>query len=97
MAVIVKNPYFKLLANNISLFILKKFFLEKIDSNIKANASFLHFLIQEIVNIKIDNTINYDHDISITTFFTTNTKKNYIFEIIRVRIITLINIIQVIN
>lgn len=34
---IVKNPYFKLPTNNITPFTLKEFFLEKIESNFKAN------------------------------------------------------------
>lgn len=37
MDAVVKKSYFKLLANNIMSFILKKFSLEKIDSNIKAD------------------------------------------------------------
>ncbi len=37
---VVKNPYFKLLADNITPSTLKEFSLEKIDSNIKADAYF---------------------------------------------------------
>lgn len=42
---VVRNPYFKLLANNITPFTLEEFSLNKIDSNIKADALFLHSLI----------------------------------------------------
>ncbi len=37
---VVKNPYFKLPANNITLSTLKKFFLEKIKSIIKVDVLF---------------------------------------------------------
>lgn len=49
---IIINPYFKLLVNNFSFFIFNKFFLEKIDNNIKTNKFFLQFLIKKITNIK---------------------------------------------
>lgn len=48
---IIKNAYFKLSANNITLFILEKFFLEKIKNNIKVDTSFSHSLIREISDI----------------------------------------------
>lgn len=48
---IVKNPYFKLSANNITFSILEGFSLEKIESNIKADAFFLDSLIREISDV----------------------------------------------
>lgn len=76
---VVKNLYFKLSVNNITFFMLEKFFLEKIDNNIKVNIYFLYFLIQEAISIKIVNTTNYDNNISVTTFSIANSKKNLYF------------------
>ena len=52
MDAIVKNSYFKLSANNITLSTLKEFSLEKIKSNIKADAPFFHSLIREASDVK---------------------------------------------
>lgn len=49
---IVKNLYFKLLANNITASILKEFCLKKIKSNIKADAPFFYSLIRKVSGIK---------------------------------------------
>lgn len=94
---VIKNPYFKLLANNIILSILKKFFLEKIDSNIKMNIFFLHSLIWEKASVKIVNIADYDSDTSATTLFATNSKKNLYFYIVRTRTMSPTNIVQTIN
>lgn len=72
---VVKNPYFKLWADNINPSTLEKFFLEKIDNNIKANAPFLHSLIWEAADVKIVNSANYDSNTSATTFFAANSKE----------------------
>lgn len=64
---------------------LKEFFLEKIDSNIKADTLFLHSLIQEAVGVEIVNTTDYDSDTSATTFSAINSKENLYFEIIRAK------------
>ena len=61
MDIIIKNSYFKLLANNITLSILEKFYLEKIENNIKADISFFHFLKGEAFSI------NSNKNMSITT------------------------------
>lgn len=75
----VKNFYFNLSDNNITLSILEGFSLKKIDNNIKADISFLHFLIWEVVGVKIINTADYNSDTSATTPFATNNKKNLHF------------------
>lgn len=49
---IVNYSYFKLPINNITLFILEKSLLEKIERNIKADIPFFHHLIREISAIK---------------------------------------------
>lgn len=49
---VVKNPYVELLVNNITLFILEKFFLEKIKNNIKVDTVFLHSLIKKASDVK---------------------------------------------
>lgn len=51
MDTIVKNSYFKLSANIITFFIFKKFFLEKIKSNIKTNVIFFYSLIKKVSGI----------------------------------------------
>lgn len=58
MNVIIKDLYLKLLTNNIIFSIFKEFSIEKIESNIKENASFLHSLIRELTSIKKINAIN---------------------------------------
>lgn len=57
---------------------LKKFSLKKINSNIKVDILFLHFLIKKLADVKIVKTSNYDKDIA-TIFFITNSKKNSYF------------------
>lgn len=79
MYAVIKNSYFKLLVNNITLPILEVFSLEKIDSNIKIDISFLYFLIQVAIDVKRVSTIYCDHDISTTIFFTANSKKKLYF------------------
>lgn len=58
--IVVKNSYFKLLAYNITPFILEEFFLKKIKNNIKANISFFYSLIREVSGIKKVNAANSD-------------------------------------
>ena len=48
---VIKNLYFKLLADNITPSIFKKFSLEKIESNIKVDIFFFHSLIRETSDI----------------------------------------------
>ncbi len=79
MDTVVRNPYFKLLANNITPSMLEEFSLEKIDSNIKADAPFLHFLIQEAAGVEIVNTANCDSDTSATTSSAANSEENLYF------------------
>lgn len=79
MNAVVRNLYFKLSANNITFSILEKFFLEKIDSNIKANISFLYLLIQEAVGIKIINIANFDSNTFATIPSTINSEENLYF------------------
>lgn len=79
MDAVVENLYFNLSANNITSSTLKKFSLKKIDSNIIADVSFLHCLIQEAAGVKIVNTTNYDNNTSATIFFAANSKENLYF------------------
>ena len=67
MDAIVKNPYFKLPANNITLSTLEEFSLEKIESNFKLNAPFFHSLIREVSGIFKVNTANGAKNTSNTT------------------------------
>lgn len=70
ISVIVKNLYFKLLADNIILSILKKFSLKKIESNIKKDACFLDFLIKKAASIRKVNVTNCSNK-------TTNSRKDF--------------------
>lgn len=79
MYTIIRNIYFKLSINNIILFKLEGFFLEKIDNNIKANALYLHFLIRKTVGVKKVNVVKYNKDIFAIIFLTTNSRKNLYF------------------
>ena len=72
---VIKNPYFKLPANNITPFTLKEFSLEKIESNIKADTPFFHSLIRKAFGIKKVNAANGDKNISATTSLVTKSKK----------------------
>ena len=74
--IIVKNPYFKLLANNIIFSILEKFFLKKIESNIKADAPFFYSLIREVSGIKKVNTVDSDKNMSTTTPLAIKSREN---------------------
>ena len=67
MDAVVKNPYFKLLANNITPSILEEFSVEKIESNIKVDALFFYSLIKEVSGIKKVNAANSDKNMSTTT------------------------------
>lgn len=43
MEAVVSNPYLRFLANNVTFSILDKFFIEKINSNMKTDALFYTF------------------------------------------------------
>lgn len=73
---VVKNPYFKLLANNITLSTLEEFSLEKIESNLKADASFFYFLIREASGIQKVNAANGDKNTSNTTPLAAKSREN---------------------
>lgn len=64
---VIKNPYFKLSANNIILSTLEEFSLEKIESNLKADVSFFHSLIREASGIQKVIAANGDKNTSNTT------------------------------
>ena len=72
----VKNPYFKLPVNNITFSTFEKFSLEKIESNIKADALFLHSLIRKTSGVKKVNAIDGNKNISATTPLTMKSKKD---------------------
>ena len=73
---VVKNPYFKFPANLITLSILNEFSLEKIESNIKADALFLHPLIKIASSIKKVNAANNDKNMSTTTLLVTKSRED---------------------
>ena len=73
---VVKNPYFKLPANNITLSILEKFFLEKIESNIKADILFLHSLIREASGVKKVNVTDGNKNMSAITPLATKNRED---------------------
>lgn len=77
---VVKNLYFKLLANNITLFILEGFFLEKIENNIKVDVLFFHSLIREASGIIKINAVNNDKNISATISSMVKSRKNCYFQ-----------------
>ncbi len=79
MDAVVRNPYFKLSADNITLSTLEEFSLEKIDNNIKSDAPFLHSLIREAAGIEIVNTADCNSDTSATTSSSANSKENLHF------------------
>ncbi len=76
MNAVIKNLYFKLLANNITFSTFEEFFLEKIKSNIKINALFLYSLIREVSGVKKVNTANGDKNMSATTFLIMKSRKD---------------------
>lgn len=65
---VVKNPYFNLSANNITLSIFEEFFLEKIENNLKVDTPFFHFLIRKVSGIQKVNVADSDKNMSNTTF-----------------------------
>ncbi len=73
---LVKNLYFKLLANNITPSILEEFSFEKIKSNIKTDALFFYSLIREVSDVKKVNTTNGDKNMSTTTFLVTKNRQD---------------------
>lgn len=74
---IVKNSYFKLLANNITPSILKEFSLKKIESNIKADTSFFHSSIREASSVKKVNAANGDKNMSATILLATKNREDF--------------------
>lgn len=62
--------------NNITLFILKKFSLEKIESNIKVDISFFYFLIKEVSSVQKVNVANNDKNTSTTILLAAKRKKD---------------------
>ncbi len=80
MDAVVKNPYFKLPANNITPSTLEEFSLEKIESNIKADASFLHSLIREASRIKKVNAADGDKNMSAITPLVTKSREDRPFQ-----------------
>ena len=74
--IIIKNLYFKLLINNITVFIFEKFFFKKIESNIKADIFFLHSLIKKAFDIKKVNATNDDKNISAIIFLVTKNRED---------------------
>lgn len=85
---VVRNPYFKFLANNITPSILEELSLEKSDSNIKVDALFLYSLIREAVGVGKLNAANCDNDTFATTFLAANSRENLHF---RAKIMPLTN------
>ncbi len=77
MSMIVKTPYFKLRANNITFFILGEFFWEKIKSNIKVDVPFFHFLIRKASSINKVNIANGNKNMSATISLATKSKKDH--------------------
>lgn len=76
---VIKNPYFKLLADNITPFTLEEFSLKKIESNIKADAPFFHSLIREVSNVKKVNIADGDKNMSATTSLATKSREDHQF------------------
>lgn len=79
MYTIIKNPYFKLLTNNITYSTLENIFLEKIKSNIKTNRLFLCSLIKKEYGIKKVNAINSDKNMFNTIFLVIKNRKDHLF------------------
>lgn len=77
---VIKNFYFKLSANNITSSILKKFFLEKIQSNLKVDAPFFHSLIRETSGVQKINVTNSDKNMSNTTLLATKSREDCYFQ-----------------
>lgn len=77
---IVKKPYFKLLANNITPSILEGFSLKKIKSNLKANALFFYSLIREKSDVQKVNAVNGDKNMSNTILLVAKNKEDCHFQ-----------------
>ena len=80
MDLIVKNHYFKLLANNITPFTHEKFSLERIESNFKMDTLFFYFLIREISTVQKVNTANGDKNMSNTTLLVAKSREDCHFQ-----------------
>ncbi len=76
MDAVVKNLYFKLIADNITPSTLEEFFLEKIESNIKADVLFLHSLIRKASGVKKVNATDVDKNMSATTLLAMKSREN---------------------
>ena len=74
--IVVKNPYFKLPANNITLSTFEKFSLKRIESNIKADILFLYSPIRKASGVKKVNAANSDKNISTTTLLVIKNKEH---------------------
>ncbi len=77
---VIKNPYFKLPANNITPSTLEEFFAEKIESNIKANAIFFHSTIKKASGVRKVNGANGNKNISAITPLATKSKEDCQFQ-----------------
>lgn len=77
---VIKNPYFKLPANNITLSTFEEFFLEKIENNLKVEVLFFHFLIREPSGIQKVNTANSDKNTSNITSLTAKNREDCHFQ-----------------
>lgn len=76
MDTVVKNLYFKLSANNITPSTLEEFSLEKIESNLKADALFFHSLIREASDVQKINAADGDKNTSNTTLLAANSRED---------------------
>lgn len=76
--IIIKNLYFKLLADNITLsrLSLMIFFLKKIKNNIKLDALFLNPLTKEVSTIKKVNAITNHKNIFATSYLAIKSMEN---------------------
>lgn len=72
----VKNLYFKFSANNIASYTLEEFFLKKIESNLKTNALFFHFLIRKSSRIQKVDTTNSDKNTFNITFLAAKSRED---------------------
>ncbi len=86
MDAVIKNPYFKLPANNITPSTLEKFSLEKIKSNIKADALFLYSLIRKTSGVKKVNTVDSDKICPLLSHYQQKAEKIASFDIVRGRV-----------
>lgn len=77
---IIKNFYFKLPADNITLSTLEEFFFKKIKSNIIIDALFLSSLIRKASGVKKINAVNGDKNIFVTTPLATKNREDHQFQ-----------------